>query len=284
MQLGAFNPFYRNHNSINHKDQDPGSFSPRVVESMRKTVELRYSLIPHLYTLFYTVSQQGGTVARSLLHEFPRDRSARDIDEQFMWGSSLLISPCIHQGKTRIDVYLPLQARWFDFYTGKEVNPAVTTSLDVPRDFIPLHVRGGYIIPMQYPGLNTDESRKNAFELLVAPDEKARASGNLYWDDGESLNSVEAKAYNFYEFNYNYNSNTAKSTIEIKMLNSGFTMGVNNKLRKIKVFDVVKAPAKFKVDLIDTFVDYSYDISTRTLTLNDLNMDLMNDHIISVEF
>ena len=85
MQLGAFNPFYRNHNSIGHKDQDPGAFSPAVIESMRKAVELRYSLIPHLYTLFYKVNTEGGTVARSLVHEFSKDRFTRDIDEQFMW-------------------------------------------------------------------------------------------------------------------------------------------------------------------------------------------------------
>ena len=85
MQLGAFNPFYRNHNSINQKDQDPGVFSERAKDSIRKTVQLRYSLIPHLYTLFYKVNIEGGTVVRSLVHEFPRDRFTPDVDEQFLW-------------------------------------------------------------------------------------------------------------------------------------------------------------------------------------------------------
>lgn len=283
MQLGAFNPFYRNHNSIKHKDQDPGSFSPPAVESMRKAVELRYTLLPHLYTLFYKVNTEGGTVARSLVHEFPRDRFTRDVDEQFMWGSSLLISPVIYPGRTVIDAYFPRQARWFDFYNGKEVNALTTTKLTAPRDVIPVHIRGGHIIPLQQSAMNTDLSRKKPFELLIAPDEKNRANGTMYYDDGESLNSVESKAYNLYEFTY-ANNNDINASVEIRLLNAGYQMERTNRLANIRISDVGKAPKSFQLDLQNKFIESKYDAETRTLTLSNLNLELMNDHIISIIF
>jgi alpha-glucosidase (family GH31 glycosyl hydrolase) len=98
MQLGAFNPFFRNHNSIYNADQDPGVYSSDVVTSIRKVVETRYTLLPYLYTLFYDVHVKGGTVVRSLVHEFSKDKNTHEIDEQFLWGSALLISPVIEQG------------------------------------------------------------------------------------------------------------------------------------------------------------------------------------------
>lgn len=98
MQLGAFNPFFRNHNSINNPNQDPGVYSSDVVQSIKSVVETRYTLLPYLYSLFFKVNIDGGTVVRSLVHEFPSDKNTHDIDEQFLWGSALLISPVIEQG------------------------------------------------------------------------------------------------------------------------------------------------------------------------------------------
>ena len=77
-----------------------------------------------------------------------------------------MVTPVIRQGQIKVDVYFPKQAKWFDFYNGKEIDAQVT-SLNAPIDFIPLHIRGGYIIPTQQPGMNTDESRKNPFELVI---------------------------------------------------------------------------------------------------------------------
>lgn len=280
MQLGAFNPFYRNHNSINQKDQDPGVFSQRAQESIKKTVELRYSLIPHLYTLFYKVNTEGGTVVRSLVHEFPQDRFTREIDEQFLWGSSLLVSPVIRQGQTRVDVYFPKQAKWFDFYNGREIE-AQTNSLNAPIDFIPLHIRGGHIIPLQQPGMNTDESRKNPFELVIAP-ENRKAKGSLFYDDGESIDSIEKKAFNLYEFAYGISSDSRRASIEIKLVNDGFKMSKNNKLVKLKIYDFPAKPAKIQLDTLDISATFNYDSATKALTISDLAVDLIEDRKLDI--
>ncbi len=69
MQMGAFNTFFRNHNGAGGKDQDPAALGLDVADASRKIIEIRYSLLPYLYTLFYNANKNGGTVIRSLMHE-----------------------------------------------------------------------------------------------------------------------------------------------------------------------------------------------------------------------
>ena len=105
-----------------------------------------------------------------------------------MWGSELLISPVIEENKRTVFAYFP-KARWFDFYTGKEViETGRAHELDAPLDYIPLHVKGGSIIPTQEPAMNTVLSRKNPFGLIVAPgDENKTYKFTLYYDEGEEI-------------------------------------------------------------------------------------------------
>ena len=100
-RLGAFYPFSRNHNEKGSIDQDPAVWAtrrhPEVTEAARNSLRMRYRLLPYLYTLFFHSSTLGSTVARPLVHEWPKDENTASIDQQFLWGRSLLISPLIHQ-------------------------------------------------------------------------------------------------------------------------------------------------------------------------------------------
>ncbi|XP_064476914.1 maltase-glucoamylase-like isoform X2 [Ornithodoros turicata] len=116
MQLGAFYPFSRNHNFIGDPSQDPASFEADIQNIMRDALKVRYSLLPYLYTLFYHAHTRGTPVVRALLNEFPKDEKTYDIDRQFMWGGSLLISPILEEGQKEITYYLP-EGRWYDFYS-----------------------------------------------------------------------------------------------------------------------------------------------------------------------
>lgn len=161
---------------------------PSVASATRAALLTRYRLLPYLYTLFYQHQETGSTVARGLWQEFPADAQAADISEQFLWGSGLLISPALHEGVTAVNAYFP-KGRWYDFRTGEEISASGEESLalSAPLDGeIPLHIRGGEILPMQEPKLTTTEARKGQFELLVALDASGSASGSLYWDDGIS--------------------------------------------------------------------------------------------------
>nr|CAD7260439.1 unnamed protein product [Timema shepardi] len=187
MELGAFYPFSRNHNGKGYTAQDPASLGEDVVAASKKALLVRYSLLPYLYTLFYEAHTDGSTVVTPIFFEFPSDESTYSIDTAFMWGSGLLIAPVLTEATTQVDIYLP-SAQWYDFYTGALLTSGgADTTLDAPLDTIPLLVRGGHILPMQEPGMTTTASRKNNFQLMVASDESGSASGELYWDDGDTL-------------------------------------------------------------------------------------------------
>jgi len=85
-QLGAFYPFSRNHNGYSFKDQDPGAFGQVFADRVKAVLEIRYELLPYLYTLFFNAHTKGSTVVRPLFHEFPFDPKLYSMDRQFMWG------------------------------------------------------------------------------------------------------------------------------------------------------------------------------------------------------
>jgi alpha-glucosidase (family GH31 glycosyl hydrolase) len=104
-----------------------------------------------------------------------------------MWGSHLLISPALDRNARTVFAYFP-KARWFDFYTGKEVEGTGRIhELDVPLDYIPLHLRGGSIIVTQQSAINTRESRKNPFELIIAAGDDSQFTTEFYYDEGETI-------------------------------------------------------------------------------------------------
>lgn len=118
MQLGAFYPFSRSHNDIRAVDQDPAVFSEAAQAVMRKALQVRYTLMPYLYTLFYEAHNNGTPVVRPLFFEFPHEPHTYGIDAQFMWGKSLLISP-ITRNNTYMSFYLPA-GLWYEYYDAEQ--------------------------------------------------------------------------------------------------------------------------------------------------------------------
>ncbi|KAL5515497.1 hypothetical protein EMCRGX_G000671 [Ephydatia muelleri] len=213
-------------------NQDPAVFDDASIDSSRDALMLRYSLLPYLYTLFYFAHTTGSTVARPLFFEFPTDSNTWDLDTQFLWGSSLLISPVLTENVTSVDAYFPL-VRWFNFTDGQEVSfTGQSLLLNAPYNYIPLHVRGGSVIPMQTPSTTTTQSRLNSFQLLIAPDGNQTASGYLYLDDGESLTTDQTNNYTLLQFAL-YN-NVFSSIV----LSSGYSGADRAVLESVKAFGI----------------------------------------------
>ncbi|KAJ0178509.1 hypothetical protein K1T71_006332 [Dendrolimus kikuchii] len=213
MQLGAFYPFSRNHNSDGSTPQDPVSMGPEVVEASVKALRMRYQLLPYYYTLFWRAHLYGETVVRPLFFDTPSNTILHDIDTQFMVGPSLLITPILDEGATTARGYFPGPEDWFHFPTGllvgtdewKEVNEDQTVA-----------VKGGAIIPLQEPPKNgpvtTTNTRSCPLQLLIVPSKNNSAYGELYWDDGDDIHSIFEKKFSHIEFDLNSNELRSKVT------------------------------------------------------------------------
>ena len=205
MQLGAWYPFSRNHNAQNNPGHEPFRMGNVVLEASRQALTARMALTLYFYTLFHAAATDGGTVARPLSFEFPDDTSTWDIDTQFMVGPAIMVSPALERGVERVEVYFPggadgdsvlVSTVWYDYWTGKRVVVSPSRRLSVPAPLglpMPVHIRGGQIVPRQVAGLTTATTVSGAINLLVALPTNdcggthgVAAAGSMYFDDGET--------------------------------------------------------------------------------------------------
>ncbi|KAI9462524.1 glycoside hydrolase family 31 protein [Russula earlei] len=178
--LGAFYPFMRNHNSDVSISQEFYRW-PLVTQAAKNALETRYRLLDYLYTAFHKASLDGSPVLNPLWFKYPTDASTFDIDLQFFFGDSILVSPVTEENATTVTIYLP-KDRFYDFTT---LSPVEETST-LPT--IPLHIRGGTVLPLRAAGaMTTTELRATDFQFVVAPDVSGKAEGTLYVDDGVSV-------------------------------------------------------------------------------------------------
>jgi alpha-glucosidase len=201
MQLSAFFPFYRNHNTLSANPQEPFRWSS-VASASRTAMAIRYSLLPYMYTLFNSAHTTGSTVMRALAWEFPNDPQLAAVDTQFLLGPSLLITPVLEPQVDTVKGVFPGIASgevWYDWYTQTKVQAqaGVNTSIPAPLGHIPVFIRGGSVLPTQEPGYTTTESRNNPWGLIVALSAKGTAKGSLYVDDGESIEPEDSLLVTF---------------------------------------------------------------------------------------
>eukprot|EP00708_Paratrimastix_pyriformis_P002084 GAFH01000823.1.p1 GENE.GAFH01000823.1~~GAFH01000823.1.p1 ORF type:complete len:881 (-),score=284.11 GAFH01000823.1:103-2718(-) len=185
MQLGSLYPFSRNHNSIGSHAQEPYAFGETLLNSSRTALQTRYQLLPYLYTQFWRAHTEGGSVAQPLFFLDHTDPRTYAVDAQFVLGDALLVSPALKKGQTTVDAYFP-KGVWYDWWTGASfASTGMTKTLPAPLGApIPMHVRGGTVLPTQAPAHTSASGRRTPFTLVVAPDAAGQASGSLHLDDG----------------------------------------------------------------------------------------------------
>eukprot|EP01080_Neovahlkampfia_damariscottae_P000616 gene616-8120_t len=279
-QLGSFYPFARNHNSIGKRSQEPFAFGPLLIETTRSALLNRYSLLPYYYTLFHDVHVNGGTVIKSIPFEFNTDDNEHinHIDKQFLIGSGLLVSPVLEKGATSINAYLPPSEIWYDYWTGAEHQQKGWVKIPVNIKSVPVHIRGGHVIPRQEPGLTTKESRKKPFFLNVALDKDGVSTGDLYLDDGDSLDSVSNKKYTHITFRADNNklativNHLGYETSHLK-INRVVVHGVKSNICKVEING--NAVSTFTYDSNTKLLDVkmSIAVSGRNVISWDSNFD-----------
>jgi alpha-glucosidase len=186
-QLGAFYPLARANNAKGCSDQEPWVWGERIEAVCRRALELRYRLLPYLYTVFEEAARTGTPVLRPLLYHYGDDESARLRHDQALVGADLMVAPVLWPGRRAREVYLP-DGRWYDLRTGVVADGRAHVLADAPLDGeIPVYARGGAIIPFGPDQAFVDERHLDPLTLAVYPDSRDRADGTLYEDDGISL-------------------------------------------------------------------------------------------------
>ena len=163
-----------------------------VIDASKTAMNIRYQLLPYIYTLFYLAHNTGSTVMRALAWEFPNDPSLASADRQFFLGPAILVIPVLDQGYTNVSGVFPGVGKgevYFDWYNLSAVTaaPGENVTIDAPLGHIPVYIRGNNVIPTQEPALVTRDARKNPWGLIAALNPEGAASGKLYIDDGQSL-------------------------------------------------------------------------------------------------
>ncbi|MFL6134500.1 MAG: TIM-barrel domain-containing protein, partial [Nocardioidaceae bacterium] len=147
MQYGALTPFCRNHSEIGNVDQYAWAFGEVIEDLVRDAVRLRYRLLPYIYTAFLRASDTGEPVQRPLVFDYQYDAVASDLDDQYLFGTDLLVAPVVSPGATSRQVYLP-SGDWYDWHTGELLAGRQFVVAPTPLDRIPIYARGGAVIPM----------------------------------------------------------------------------------------------------------------------------------------
>lgn len=156
---------------------------PDVEEICRKFLELRYRLLPYLYSTVAQTHRTGMPLIRAMCLAYPREQKAALIDDAYLWGELFLVAPIHEKGATKRAVYLP-PGDWYVYWTGERLTGGVAVSADAPLNTLPLYVKAGAILPLGPLIQHTGEFDRNAVTLRVYPG----ADGRFTWydDDGAS--------------------------------------------------------------------------------------------------
>ena len=187
-EFATFCPLTRLHGEL--KPREPWTFggdTGPAYQTIVKFDNLRYRMLPYIYSLAGAVTLEGSTIMRPLVMDFPDDLTARDITDEYMFGPAFLAAPVTtYQARSR-SVYLPpTTGGWFDFWTGASTAGGQTLDAAAPYDSMPLFIRAGSIIPFGPELQYTGEKPADPITLYVY----AGADGKftLYEDDGLTYN------------------------------------------------------------------------------------------------
>lgn len=215
LQAATFFPLLRVHGYMSQTE--PWRYGKEVERITAQYLDLRYRMLPYIYSQSAAVSFAGSTLMRPLVMDFPTDSHALEQRHEFMFGPSLLVAP-VTEGKVKLwNVYLPEYAQgWIDFWSGKKINGGQSVDIDVTLDKIPLFVKAGSILPLgpekQYASEDTDKP----WEIRIYPG--ADATFTIYEDEGDNYNYEQGKSATF-----QLTWKDAEKTLEISDRKGSFT-------------------------------------------------------------
>jgi alpha-glucosidase len=188
-EVGALNPIYRDHTAKGTADQEPWVHGPEHEAIRRKYIELRYELLPYLYTGIEEASRTGLPLMRPVFLEYPQASGFYGDDRDFLFGSDFFVAPVTTEMVDAEEISLP-PGDWYDFWTNTRLSSKEKFSLRPRLDQMPLYVRAGAIVPMQPLVQYTGETPNGPLELRVYLPASTLGNdcrGTLYQDDGHTF-------------------------------------------------------------------------------------------------
>jgi alpha-glucosidase len=183
-EVGAFNPIYRNHANKGTGDHEPWANGPEHEAIRRRYIELRYKLLPYIYTGIEETTRTGLPFMHPLFLDYPQVEGFYRDDRDFLFGRDILVTPVLTEKVDPMEVTLP-PGDWFDFWTAQKHAGNEKITLHPALDEMPIYIRAGAIIPMQPLVQSTSEKPNGPLQLQVYPGRDCR--GSLYQDDGHTF-------------------------------------------------------------------------------------------------
>jgi len=200
-QFGAFCPLFRSHGQFPYREiYNLAPENHPVYKSLIYYDELRYRLMPYLYSLAGMAYFNDYTLMRSLAMSYTADKQTYGISDQFLLGPALMACPVYTYKARNREVYFPAGTDWYDFYSGKLITGGVKKIMDAPLEQIPLFVPAGSILPMGPVMQYASEKKADNIEIRVYKGKDGKFS--LYEDEGTNYN-YEKGAFSTISFEYN---------------------------------------------------------------------------------
>ncbi|MDU4602675.1 MAG: glycoside hydrolase family 31 protein [Clostridium perfringens] len=213
MEMGPFIPIFRNHSNMYTRRQEPWAFGPRAEKIAKKSIELRYELLPYIYDLYYISHKEGLPIFRPMIMEYEKDMNLLNMREQFMLGENMIVAPVLYEGERSKTVYLP-KGSWFNYFTMEKLQGGKWYKLPCELDEILVFVKEGAIIPTYNKKFRNVKERPKNILLKVFGE---NAKGFHYNDDGHTMEYLEGK-YTYMDIK------VVDGKEELKLINNGYSI------------------------------------------------------------
>jgi len=225
VQIGAFNPYFRNHAAVNTQSSEPWTHGEEVLEISRNYINLRYKLMPYLYSTFFEATQNGLPVMRSLAIDYTFDGKVFDkqFQNQYLFGKAFLVMP-FESTKEFGKVYFP-KGLWYDLYTDDQEKGESEKIINISKNKLSVYVKESSIVPMQSLVQTTQEKPTDTLVVHVYKG-SIKNSFVYYEDDGQSYNYEKG---DFYKRTINYDP--AQRNLSFEKAEGTFS----SKFKKIKL-------------------------------------------------
>jgi len=187
IQLGIFHPFCRVHSSGDHGDQEPWAFDEDVTDIVRKFVEIRYQLLPYLYTAFWNLVDHGTPLLKSLVMYDQEDHQTHYRTDEFIFGDNILVCPIQEPNAKGRRMYIP-RGKWYNWWTDEVVDGGKEKWVDAEIDSMPIFVKEGAIIP-KYP-----------VQQFVGEKEINEVTLEVYFKNGKENSQLFDDAHDGYDY------------------------------------------------------------------------------------